>query len=72
VASVWLTTRPTKDGGKRYRVEYRVGGGGTPTRYGGSFKTRREALLRKAWLVGELAAKRSPDLRAFTPNSRSR
>ena len=26
MASVWIRTRPTKDGGKRYRVEYRLGG----------------------------------------------
>jgi integrase len=65
MASSWIVTRPTKDGGKRYRVEYRTGGGGTPTRYGGSFKTRREALLRRAWIVGELAAKRAPDLRVL-------
>ena len=59
--SVWTTKRPTKDGGTRHRVLYRVGWGESP-RYGGSFKTKREAELRKAWIAGELAAMRVPDL----------
>jgi hypothetical protein len=53
VASTWITTRTTASGGKRYRVEYRLGGREAPTRYGGSFKTRREADERKRWLSGE-------------------
>jgi integrase len=63
MASTWIVTRTAKDGGKRYRVEYRLGGREAPTRYGGSFRTKREALERKAWIGGELAAKRVPDLR---------
>jgi hypothetical protein len=35
---------------------------GTPIRYAGSFKTRREAAIRKQWVAGELAALRVPDL----------
>jgi len=62
MASAWVVTRPTKDGAKRYRVHFQVGGRGTPTRYGGTFKTRREALIRKQWVAGELAAMRVPDL----------
>jgi integrase len=62
VASTWITTRVTKAGAKRYRVEFRLGGREAPTRYGGSFPTKREALERKAWLAGELAGKRVPDL----------
>jgi hypothetical protein len=61
VPSVWVTTRPTSDGGKRFRVEFRLDGRQAKT-YGGSFKTKREALLRKAWVAGELAAMRVPDL----------
>ncbi len=34
-------------------------------RYAGSFRTKREALERKAWVAGELAACRVPDLTAF-------
>jgi hypothetical protein len=61
VASSWITTRTTASGAKRYRVEFRLGGRETGTRYGGSFPTKREALLRKAWVAGELAARRVPD-----------
>ena len=32
-------------------------------RYAGSFSTKREALARKAWVLGELAALRVPDVR---------
>jgi hypothetical protein len=72
VPSVWIKTRPTKTGGKRYRVEYRLGGRESQTRYGGSFKTSREAAARKRWIVGELAALRVPNLSleaADTPRS---
>ena len=62
MASVWITTRATKAGEPRYRVEYRLGGREAPTTYGGSFKTRREALARKAWLASEVAALHVPDL----------
>jgi integrase len=62
VASVWLTTRVTCSGEKRYRTEYRVGGRESKTRYGGSFKTKREALARQAWIAGELASLRVPNL----------
>jgi integrase len=62
MASVWIRTRRTSDGGKRYRVEYRLGGRETAARYGGSFKTKGEALARKRYIGGELAALRVPDL----------
>jgi hypothetical protein len=39
--SVWIRTRPTADGGRRFRVEYQPGGREAKVRYGGSFKTRR-------------------------------
>jgi integrase len=60
--SVWIKTRLTADGDKRYRVEFRLGGRESRARYGGSFKTQREALSRKQWIGGELAALRVPDL----------
>jgi integrase len=54
---------------------YRLGGRESAPRYGGSFKTKREALARKAWLTGELAALRVPALRlagnAAVPTLRS-
>ena len=60
--STWISPRATKDGGKRYRVLFRVGGRESTPRYAGSFKTKREALARRAWVAGELAAMRVPDL----------
>jgi integrase len=62
MASVWLTTRTTRAGEKRYRCEFRTGGREAPILYAGSFLTRREALERKKWVAGELAARRVPDL----------
>jgi integrase len=62
VPSVWITTRATARG-KRYRVMYRLGGRESLPRYGGSFRRKRDALARKAWLTGELAALRVPNLR---------
>jgi len=61
MASSWINARTTKDG-KRYRVMFRVGGREAATRYAGSFVTKREALARRAWVTGELAAMRVPDL----------
>jgi hypothetical protein len=63
MASSWITSRTTRRGEKRWRVEFRLGGREAPTRYGGSFKSKREADQRKRWIAGELAAKRVPDLR---------
>jgi integrase len=63
VASVWIRTRPTKDGSKRYLVEYRLGGRESTTRHGGSFRTRRLATIRAGFLEGELAGLRVPELR---------
>jgi integrase len=60
--SVWLVGYAAKDGSSRYRVRYRMGGRDFPILYVGSFRTKREANARKAWLAGELAARRVPDL----------
>ncbi len=64
MASSWIEKRQTTSGGARYRVRYLLGGRGHPAgkRYGGSFKTKTEALARKRWIDGELAARRVPDL----------
>ncbi|MCL4291121.1 MAG: tyrosine-type recombinase/integrase [Thermoleophilia bacterium] len=62
MASVWIVTRQTGSGARRYRVEYRVSGRESAITYGGSFRTKREAQARKQWLAGELAARRVPDL----------
>jgi hypothetical protein len=66
VASCWITTRTTPAGARRFRVEFRLGGREAPTRYGGSFKTKHEALERRKWITGELAARRVPDLTPLT------
>jgi integrase len=63
--SSWIVVRLTKAGEKRYRVEYRTGGREAPTRYGGSFRTKREADERRRWIDGELAGRRVPDLRSI-------
>lgn len=60
MSSTWIVTRPAKDGGKRWRVEYREGGRDSPTMYGGSFRTRAEALERRKAIAAELAALRDP------------
>ncbi len=65
MSSVWVRKRPTASGETRWRVEFRPAGRGSAFRYAGSFKTQREALARKAWIAGELAARRMPDLAAF-------
>ena len=69
--SVRIRTRTTKSGDKRYRVVYRLGGRESTERYGGSFPTRRLALARRAWIIGELAALRVPDVRLLEPEAAS-
>ncbi len=69
--SVWITPRPTRNGDRRYRVLYRLGGRETTPRYGGSFQTKREALTRKQWIAGELAALRVPDLKRIAAPERA-
>ena len=59
--SVWLERRETSGGHSRYLVKYRFGGRESAKRYAGSFKTKRDALLRLGWVAGELAASRVPD-----------
>jgi integrase len=67
MASSWIVTRTTKRGERRYRVEYRLGGRESATRYGGSFKRKADAEARKRWISRELAERRAPDLRTFSP-----
>jgi integrase len=61
MASTWIERRSSSDG-IRYRVRYRLGGRESARRYAGSFTTMREARARRAWIDGELAAMRAPDL----------
>src|SRR2546423_13453635 len=60
--SCWVEKRKTGSGKLRYRVEYRLGGRESASRYAGSFTTSREAKARHAFVKGELAARRVPDL----------
>jgi integrase len=57
VGSAWVEKRVTGDG-----VRYRLGGREAPRLYAGVFRTMREARARRDWVVGELAARRVPDL----------
>lgn len=67
--SVWVARRTRDSGTVRFQVVYRVGGRESVPRYAGSFATKREALARKAWVAGELAAMRVPDVRLLeTPS----
>jgi integrase len=61
MASVWIRERMRKTG-KRWVVEYRLGGRETKPRWAGSFSKQRLATLRHAWIEAELAAGRVPDL----------
>jgi integrase len=63
MASVWIRTRTTTKGAKRYRVEYQPGGREAKVEYAGTFATLRLAGKRKAWVIGELAAMRMPNLK---------
>ncbi len=49
----------------RYRVRFRVGGRETVPRYGGTFRTMRDAKIRRGYIVGELSALRVPDLKVL-------
>src|SRR5437868_4954928 len=60
--SAWIRRRSTRAGDPRWRVEFRVGGRESRPRYAGTFPRRQDALARKRWIAGELAAMRIPDL----------
>ena len=60
--SSWIERRATPGGRTRYLVKYRLGGRESAHRYAGSFATRHDALARRRWVAGELAALRVPRL----------
>jgi hypothetical protein len=68
--SAWIEKRELASG-TRYLVKYRLGGRESARRYAGSFTTRREALARRRWAAGELAAMRVPDLRLMEVSSQA-
>ena len=57
--SLTITTRRTRSG-PRYVVRYRLGGRAYPVEHAGSFRTLREARIRRDLVAGEIAAGRSP------------
>ena len=61
--SAWIVRRQRSAGVTTYRVLFRLGGRESTPKHGGSFRTMREAVARRNWLAGELAALRVPDLR---------
>jgi integrase len=71
VPSVWIERRETNGARGRYVVKYRLGGRESAHRYAGSFATRSEALARRRWVAGELAAMRVPHLRRLDDASQS-
>src|SRR5438477_5488647 len=54
-------TRPDQEG-HELPGKFRVGGRESTPRRAGCFQTMREAKIRRAWVAGELAALRVPDL----------
>lgn len=65
--SAYIQRRHTEKGAVRYTVRYRTSGRQAALRWGGSFKTLREARLRRDFIAGELAAGRVPVLREPEP-----
>src|SRR5689334_1949534 len=61
--SAWIVRRARSDGGTTFRVLFRLGGRESAPRHGGSFRTMREAVARRNWVAGELAAMRVPNFR---------
>jgi integrase len=67
MASTWIIRRQRRDGGTTYRVLFRLGGRESMPKHGGSFRTMREARIRRDWIAGELAALRVPSLELGSP-----
>lgn len=68
MASAWIARRTTKQGETRFRVMFKAGGREAPQRYAGTFRTLREAKIRRDFVACELAALRMPDIRPAAPD----
>ena len=68
--SAYIDRRPMANG-VRWRVRYRLGGRESRVLYGGTFKTKAEAKVRRDWIANELAAMRVPDLAFIEPDALS-
>jgi integrase len=73
VSPGWIRTRETVSGAKRYQVLYRQGGRAWPVEAGGTFRTLKEARIRRDYVGGEIAGGRNPrdSLRRIEPPRRS-
>lgn len=69
MASAFIVARRLADGSRRYQVRYRLGGRESTPRYGGQFRTKREAEGRRNAILGDLAALRVPVLAVSEPDS---
>ena len=69
--SAWVERYETPGGGTRFRARYTLGGKGARRRHGGSFQRKADANLRVAWLRGQLAAMRVPNLSALAEDASS-
>jgi integrase len=67
VPSAWVEKRTTSGGATRYRVRYRLGGRESIPRLAGTFARKADALTRRGWVIGELAARRVPNVRLLEP-----
>ena len=59
MSSLYITTRRATSG-PRFVVRYRLGGRSYPVAHGGSFRTLKEAKVRRDLIAGEIAAGRNP------------
>ena len=64
--AAWIEPRRNKTG-LQYRVRFRQAGHSSPRLYGGSFRLRRHAEIRRDFILGEMAAGRVPNLRLVAP-----
>ena len=71
MASTWIVRRRRSDGGTTFRVLFRLGGRESMPKHGGSFRTMREARVRRDWIAGELAAARVPNLKLGSATART-
>ena len=71
MASTWITRRRRSDGGTTFRVLFRLGGRESMPKHGGSFRTMREARIRRDWIAGELAGARVPNLKVSSPSAQT-
>jgi hypothetical protein len=71
MASTWIIRRETCDGSPRYRVLFRTGGREAKLSYAGTFRTLREAKLRRDYVAGALATFQIPDLKPATAVSKT-